>query len=145
MTLAAGTELGPSPWFTIEQARIDAFEDFHVEMEEVIHADEVVLSEDPYVPVSLGRTPLVLDAWALLRLGREHPEWTEDLARRIESREFDKIVLVYPITFRAWYSELHFGDTIASAIRRSYELDREADGYHVYIPGQPSIDQGQVG
>jgi hypothetical protein len=93
-----------------------------------------LLSEDPYVPVSLDRKPVVLDPWMLLRLGRKHPAWTSALAARIDAHQFDRIVLVYPIGFEAWYRQMHFGSAIAAAIRRSYRLREVRQGYYVYAP-----------
>jgi acyl dehydratase len=47
MTLAAGTELGPSPWFTIEQARIDAFA-VATEDRQSIHVDPEAAAAGPF-------------------------------------------------------------------------------------------------
>jgi hypothetical protein len=94
-----------------------------------------VLSENPYIPLSLGQfPPVVLDAWALLRLERHHPDWVEDLAQRIERQEFDEIILVYSLDFRGWYSTIHFGFTIASAMRQNYRLEKQVGSYFVYVP-----------
>jgi hypothetical protein len=100
-----------------------------------IRPSDRVLSENPYIPVSLGQfPPVVLDAWALLRLERRHPAWVEDLARRIERHEFDEIVLVYDVDFRGWYSTIHFGDIVATAIRTNYRLKNRVGTYYVYVP-----------
>jgi hypothetical protein len=95
---------------------------------------KTLLSEDPYVPVSLGRRPVVLDGWMLLRLGRDHPSWTSALAGRIEAHEFDEIVLVYPISFSGSYRDTHFGSEVANAIRSSYRFARQTEGYYLYVP-----------
>jgi hypothetical protein len=103
----------------------------------LIRPGDAVLSEDPTVPVRLGRfPPVVLDAWALLRMEHRHPEWIADLAGRIEREEFDWIVLSYGLEFRGWYSDVHFGDTIAEAIRAHYRPAdaAETNGYFVYVP-----------
>jgi acyl dehydratase len=47
MRLAAGTELGPSPWFTIEQARIDAFA-VATEDRQSIHVDPEAAAAGPF-------------------------------------------------------------------------------------------------
>jgi hypothetical protein len=62
--------------------------------------DPRVLSEDPAVPVMLGQVPTVLDPWMLLRLGEREPSWIEDLAERIEAREFDAVLLLYTLQDR---------------------------------------------
>ena len=86
------------------------------------------------MPVSLGRRPVILDAWMFRRTATKHPRWISDLAKRIRAHEFDRIVLVSPLSDRGWYSEIHFGDTIADAIRADYRLDGLRDGYYVYVP-----------
>jgi hypothetical protein len=101
-----------------------------------IAAGDALLSEDPYIPVALGRRPVVLDAWMLLRFRRKHPGWISDLAARIEARQFDWIVLAYPLSFRGWYSQQHFGDQIAEAIRTGYRFDGRKDGYYLYAPAR---------
>jgi hypothetical protein len=99
-----------------------------------IAPSDTLLSEDPYIPVALGRRPVALDAWMLVRIGRKHPGWISDLAARIEARRFDWIVLVYPLSFRGWYSLEHFGDEIAEAIRTGYRFHGRLDGFYLYTP-----------
>jgi hypothetical protein len=100
-----------------------------------INPSDRVLSENPYIPLSLGQfPPVVLDAWALLRLERRHPDWVEALAQRIERQEFDEIILVYSLDFRGWYSTIHFGSNIASAMRQNYRLEKQVRGFFVYVP-----------
>ena len=94
-----------------------------------------VLAEDPYVTFSSDRfPPVILDAWALLRMEDRHPEWIRDLAVRIDRREFDLIVLNYSLDFQDWYSKVHLGRTIASAIGENYRFAEEAGGYFIYAP-----------
>jgi hypothetical protein len=104
------------------------------ELGRVVGPRDRLLAEDPSVPVSLGRTPVVLDPWMLLRLGRSHPDWVADLAARIEHGSFDKVLLVYPLSFQAWYREVHFGEVVSDAIRESYRLAGHREGYYVYVP-----------
>jgi hypothetical protein len=100
----------------------------------IVDANDSILSEDPYVPVALGQRPVVLDAWALLRLGHRHPDWVAELSGRIEEGEFDRIILVNSIDFRSWYSSSHLGPEVAAAIRNSYQLVGVREGYYVYAP-----------
>ena len=116
----------------------DPSTDDHAALAGEIASHETLLAEDPYVPISLDRTPVVLDAWVLLRLSRSHPDWVADLAGRIQDQAFDKIVLVYPITFEAWYRELHFGQVISDAIRENYRFAGRLAGYYEYVPGSGS-------
>ncbi|HYZ12787.1 MAG TPA: glycosyltransferase family 87 protein [Actinomycetota bacterium] len=95
-----------------------------------------VLSDDPYVPVSLGQVPVVLDAFMLPRLADEHPDAIPDLVERIDAREFDLIVLVEPLepVERSWWTEQHFGIDVARAMSRAYTYVGRMQGYHLYEP-----------
>jgi hypothetical protein len=96
-----------------------------------------LLAEDPYIALAYDRfPPVILDAWTVLRLEHRHPDWIGDLAARIERREFDRIVLSYNlhVDFESWYSKVHLGRTIATAIRDNYRLMDEAQGYFIYVP-----------
>jgi hypothetical protein len=95
-----------------------------------------VLSDDPYVPLSLGQVPIVLDAFMLPRLADEHPEAIPDLVERIHAREFDLIVLVEPVepVDRPWWTEQHFGIEVARAMSDTYTYVGRMQGYHLYEP-----------
>jgi hypothetical protein len=93
-----------------------------------------VLSEDPYVPISLGQEPIVLDPFMLPRLAERYPDAITDLVDRIEEQEFDLVILVEPLEplDRSWWSELDFGIPVVRAISRAYVYSGRVQGYHVY-------------
>jgi hypothetical protein len=95
-----------------------------------------LLSEDPYVPVSLGQRPVVLDPFMLLRIGRRDPAATQRLVDRIRAQEFELVVLVVPLqpVDQQWWSEVHFGSDVAQALADSYEPDGTVEGYLLYRP-----------
>jgi hypothetical protein len=95
-----------------------------------------LLAEDPYLPVSLGQTPVVLDPFMLLRIGRDDPRALNDLAQRIQAREFDLIALVEPLEplRREWWMDVHFGIEVMSSIAESYDFDFKHQGYYLYTP-----------
>jgi len=96
-----------------------------------------ILSEDPYVPLSLGRRPIVLDAFMLLRTLREHPAWRRSLIERIDNRQFDKVVLIERVDRSGWWRDVHFGLPVVDAIRRNYRLWRQPPGWRdlwIYVP-----------
>jgi hypothetical protein len=98
---------------------------------------KMMLSEDPYVPVSLGETPVVLDPFMLIEIGRRDPSAIDDLRDRIARRDFDLIVLRVPLddpSARSWFREEAFGTEIADAIRKDYAYDRWTAGYYLYRP-----------
>jgi hypothetical protein len=102
-----------------------------------------LLSEDPYVPVSLGQTPVVLDPFMLLRIGRDDPNARKDLVNRISAREFELIVLVNKLEpfDQQWWRDYHFGTDVTRAIARSYRFRGKLQGYYLYEPAQPAGDQ----
>ena len=95
-----------------------------------------LLSEDPYVPVSLGQRPVVLDPFMLLRIGRRDPAAVQRLVDRIRAREFALVVLVVPLepVDQQWWNEVHFGRGVAEALAGSYESVGSVDGYFLYRP-----------
>ncbi|TVQ31424.1 MAG: hypothetical protein EA376_09970 [Phycisphaeraceae bacterium] len=96
-------------------------------------ADERLLSDDPFVSISRGELPVVMDAFMLLRIGRDRPDWIEPLLERIEAREFDAVVTVHALdSADEFYTTLHFGRTILDALNRSYIATDEVGGYTVH-------------
>jgi hypothetical protein len=95
-----------------------------------------VLTEDPYVAVSLGQRPVVLDPFMLLRIGRRDPVAVQRLVDRIRAREFDLVVLVVPLqpVDQPWWNEVHFGRDVVQALAGAYEPAGTVDGYFLYRP-----------
>jgi hypothetical protein len=95
-----------------------------------------VLSEDPYVPVSLGQRPVVLDPFMLLRIGRRDPAAVQRLADRIRAREFQQVVLVVPLqpVDQPWWRDVHFGEGVARALADAYVPSGTVQGYYLYRP-----------
>jgi hypothetical protein len=101
--------------------------------------DMEILSEDPYVPVALDQTPVVLDPFMFPRVAQREPDAATDLINRIEGHKFDLIVLLFPLEDKEWWASFHFGSRVISAVQREYEFWGRADGYYVY---QPSPSKG---
>jgi hypothetical protein len=101
-----------------------------------------ILSEDPFVPLSLGQLPVVLDPFMLLRLGNDRPDAVDDLVDRIKSQGFDLVVLIEPLEplERSWWNEQHFGPEVIDAIDRAYRFAGRVDGYYLYEPRGPALD-----
>jgi hypothetical protein len=112
-----------------------------IPLEGLADADTAILSEDPYVPVSLGQAPVVLDPFMLLRLGRDRPEDVQELIARIRSQEFELVVLVEPLEplDRSWWDEEHFGSDVVGAIDRAYRFAGRVEGYYLYEPRNEAL------
>ena len=99
-----------------------------------IRPRDTLLSQDPSVPIALGRLPVVLDPFMLLRIDREHPQWGDELIRRLDQQRFDKIVMSgVPDPDARWWHTHHFGPRIAAAIFRNYRRGVSVDGYSLYV------------
>jgi hypothetical protein len=103
-------------------------------------ADEI-LSEDPYIPLSLGRNPVVLDPFMLRRLDQVDPAAVDKLIDRIENKEFDYLAMFTPITEEGnpdandyVWEQFHFGLRVVGAMRGAYDLEGLVDGYYLYRP-----------
>ena len=99
---------------------------------------DTMLSEDPTIPLLLGQHPVVDDPFMLQRMQSSHSEWVAQLRTRIQRRAFDKLVLVRPLSDKAWFARSDFGTELADAMRRSYRLQAAVAGspesYWVYVP-----------
>ena len=103
-----------------------------------VDAGDALLSEDPYVPLSIGQRPVVLDPWMLAVLGRRHPGWVTDLARRVDAQEFDGVVLAQRLeTAAEHYRRTIFGEPVMSAVCRRYRFAAQVRGYWLYVPAEP--------
>jgi hypothetical protein len=101
----------------------------------LVTRNDVLLSEDPTIPVLLDQTPIVLDSFMLLRLDRDHPQRTEELVRRIEQKAFSKVVLTRELDVSDdWWRTNHFGPRIIRSIADNYGLRAKVDRYWVYQP-----------
>jgi hypothetical protein len=102
----------------------------------LLRPGDAILSEDPYVPLSLGQDPVVLDPFMLLRLDRIDPGAVDHLIQRIDQKRFDYLVMITSLSPRNdyWWTQFHFGPRVVDAMRRSYVLDGRIDRYYVYRP-----------
>jgi hypothetical protein len=100
-----------------------------------LDANDVVLSEDPFISVSMGKDPIVLDAFMLLRILRDHRAWEAQLVGRIDDRRFTKVVLLQRLDpADSWWQKWDFGPGVSKAIARNYRLTRKVGQYWLYTP-----------
>jgi hypothetical protein len=104
-----------------------------------VDGEQTLLSEDPVIPLMLDQRPILIDAIAVRRLGRSHPEWVDALRDRIEAHEFDAIALLHPVEDEGWFADSTFGSDIRDAIAAGYRLEARLDRpplvYWLYRPG----------
>jgi hypothetical protein len=101
--------------------------------------DARILSEDPWVDVSRGQAPCVLDPYALARMIEQRPNLADGLVARVRAEEFDRVVLLRPADLtraedgEVWYQR-HFGPALVQAVQAHYRLAGRSEGYYVYEP-----------
>jgi hypothetical protein len=101
-----------------------------------------VLAQDPYVDISIGQQPVVMDPWMLAILGKQHPAWLASLARRVEAQQFKAVVLSQRLeTSDDVYRRTVFGELVLTAVCRQYHFSAMVNGYWIYVPaaGAPAL------
>ena len=95
-----------------------------------------LLSEDPFVPVSLDQRPVVLDPFMLRRLEDRDPVAVQRLVERIHAQEFELVVLVVPLEplDQEWWRDMHFGTRVTQALADAYTFSGRTQGYYLYRP-----------
>ena len=87
----------------------------------------------------------MLDPWMLPIMGRDHPGWVEDLARRVDVQEFDKVVLAQRLeTSTDHYRSTIFGEQVMSALCRRYRFEAQVNGYWLYVPATSGQSLGRA-
>jgi hypothetical protein len=103
---------------------------------------DTVLTEDPYVSISIGQQPVVLDPWMVVVLGKRHPDWLEGLATRVAHHEFKMVILSQRLeTSDSAYRRTVFGELVLRAVCQHYRFAGFVNGYWVYAPavGEPPL------
>jgi hypothetical protein len=95
-----------------------------------------LLSEDPTVPLMLGKVPVVEDAFMVPRIGKSHPEYVRWLVQRVNGKDFDEVLLLKRIgpTSLFWYRSLDFGPDVVRAIETNYHFKARVGAYFMYVP-----------
>jgi hypothetical protein len=89
----------------------------------VLTPGDRILSEDPYIPVSQGQDPVVLDSFMLRKIVHDHHGWESALIRGINARRFTRIILIRELDpSDTWWRYFSFGAPIISAISKNYRL-----------------------
>ena len=101
-----------------------------------IAADDKILTEHPWIEVSRGLTPVVLDPYSVARMARSKPELTAPLEKQIREGYFDKIVLLNRLDddSDSHWRELNFGPKLVRAMETHYQLAGKFEEFYVYVP-----------
>jgi hypothetical protein len=95
-----------------------------------------VLADDPYVNLSRGERPVVVDAFMLVRIALRDPALVQPLLADVDDQRFDAVVLTRelddPDTV-TWFRDFAFGLPFFDAVRQNYRLCSRSAGYFVYF------------
>jgi hypothetical protein len=100
-----------------------------------------VLAEDPYVVVSRGGRPIVIDPFMLVRIARQDPAAVAPLVAKLDQGDIDAVVLGRDLDApgaEEWYRDFAFGTAVYEAIRDAYHRCVATEGYVVYVPTSDS-------
>jgi hypothetical protein len=113
---------------------------------QLIGPDEPILSADPWLNISRGQLPVVLDGYSIGRFATTRPELADGLARRICDREFPWLVLNYRLDDPCYLSRYHweemfFGPRVVQAMRDNYRYHSRGGDHFVYVPKTAALLQ----
>jgi len=103
-----------------------------------VSAGEKILTENPWLDVSRGQTPFVLDPFSFAKMTQDNPMLAEPLLTRIREGVFSKIILRHRLgessdTMEKW-EEVTYGRRVLSLIEDRYRLQNEEQGFFIYVP-----------
>jgi hypothetical protein len=82
---------------------------------------------------------VVLDAYMFRQITLEHPRWADQMVRRLDAGQFDKIVMFRHVgthgeldSADSYWRTNHFGPAVVAAIVRNYRPLANANGYWIY-------------
>jgi hypothetical protein len=102
-----------------------------------IIGSEPVLAECPEFPVMAGRTPYVLDPFALRLLLMQRPDALAALEHRVDAHAFAHVLLLEDPESprgRGWYEYEHLGWPLVATVLRNYHHQTTVAGVRVYTP-----------
>lgn len=100
-----------------------------------VQPNDRILSEDPTIPLFLGQRPVLLDSFIARRAFADHPEWANELARQIEAKQFDKIILVAGLApGTGLFGKQFLGPTVNTAVLKNYRQRYVERDIYVYLP-----------
>lgn len=116
----------------------------------VIGIDDSILCEDPWLAISRGHLPVVLDPYSLGRISQNRPELVQPLLQQIQNRSIRWIVVSQELNDRNLldrhrWEDRHFGPCLVQAMRDNYTLFKRISGYFVYAPmSRDGVGQQEV-
>ncbi len=99
--------------------------------------DKPILAENPMVPITVGQTPYLLDAFMLRVIAEKRPTIPQPLWRMLEERGFAAVVLLNnPDTDegKAIYLHDHFGPGFVERLRNNYDPAGAIGDQFLFLP-----------
>ncbi len=108
-------------------------------------SDNRILSEDPLIPIYMGESPYLQDAFMFRLLRKNKPGVELPLFEKIRNRGFPVIVLKRRgprEEAESWYRNVDFGEGFIEEVEKNYRLSDQIGGYLIYFP-KPSGSQSK--
>jgi len=103
----------------------------------LVDHNKSMISENPWLPIIMGRHVYMLDPWMLRLIDIKKPVLIESFYKRLDSGGFDCIVFDQDPDapwIPDWFDYSHFGRNFMNHLFKHYSF-RESHGlYHIYIP-----------
>jgi hypothetical protein len=121
--------------FTARNLQKGRLRDIKATLNLIGKSDGPILSEDPLVPILMGKSPYLQDAFMFRLLRRNKPGVELHLFEKIRNRKFPAIVLIAlpREEVKRWYNS-HFGEGFIEEVEKNYFLSDQIGGYFIYFP-----------
>jgi hypothetical protein len=101
----------------------------------VSDSEEIIISEDPALPVFYDNKPYLLDPFMLRLAMKKDAEIRASVINDISSQRYGAIVFIKdPADDPDWYADVHFVNAFMSNVFQHYQQSEKVDGYVIYRP-----------
>jgi hypothetical protein len=100
-----------------------------------------ILAEDPYVSLSRGDRPIVIDPFMFIRIGQRDPGLVQPLLADVADGRFGAVILNKDLgdpASASWYRDFAFGLPFYEAMRDTYRLCSVSGGFFLYVASSGS-------
>ncbi len=122
--------------FTARNLEKGKLRDIKASLNLIGKSDNPILSEDPLIPILMGESPYLQDAFMFRLLRKNKPGVAVHLFEKIRNRKFPAIVLIaFPgEEAKRGYKDIHFGEGSIEEVEKNYQLADQIGGFLIYFP-----------
>ncbi len=104
---------------------------------ELVNDNKNMISENPWLPIIMGRHVYMLDPWMFRLIDIKKPVLVESFYKRLDSGGFDCIVFDQDPNapwIPDWFDYSHFGRNFMNYVFKTYRQRENYGPYYIYIP-----------